>query len=66
MADVLRLAANGGKVTGDGAYNQDSVFGAVTERDPAAMAVVPPRATAVPSEAADQQRYAKLERHHHQ
>jgi Transposase DDE domain len=38
---------------GDGAYDQDSVYGAVTDRDPAAMVVVPPRATAVPSEAAE-------------
>jgi hypothetical protein len=39
--------------TGDGAYDQDSVFCAVTDRDPDAAVVVPPRATAVPSETAD-------------
>ena len=39
--------------TGDGAYDQDSVYGAVTERDPDAVVVVPPRATAVPSQTAD-------------
>jgi hypothetical protein len=38
--------------TGDGAYDQDSVYGAVTDRDPDAAVVAPPRATAVPSETA--------------
>jgi Transposase DDE domain len=38
--------------TGDGAYDQDSVYGAVINRDPDAAVVVPPRATAVPSEMA--------------
>jgi hypothetical protein len=39
-------------LTGDGAYDQDSVYGAVMNRDPDASVVVPPRATAVPSETA--------------
>jgi hypothetical protein len=39
--------------TGDGAYDQDSVYKAVTDRDPGAIVVVPPRATAVPSETAE-------------
>ena len=38
--------------TGDGAYDRDDVYGAVAERHPDATVVVPPRATAVPSEAA--------------
>jgi hypothetical protein len=38
--------------TGDGAYDQDSLYRAVTERDPDALVIVPPRATAVLSEAA--------------
>ena len=38
--------------TGDGAYDRDDVYGAVAERHPDAAVVVPPRATAVPSEAA--------------
>jgi len=38
--------------TGDGAYDQDCVYGAVTDRDPDAAVVAPPRATAVPSETA--------------
>jgi hypothetical protein len=40
-------------VTGDGAYDQDTVYGAITERDPDAAVIVPPRASPVPSEAAE-------------
>jgi hypothetical protein len=36
--------------TGDGAYDHDSVYRAVTDRDPAAAVVVPPRNTAAASE----------------
>jgi hypothetical protein len=39
--------------TGDGAYDQDSVYRTVTDGDPDAVVVVPPRATAVPSETAE-------------
>ena len=39
--------------TGDGAYDRDSVYRTVTEHDPDAAVIVPPRSTAVPSEAAD-------------
>jgi Transposase DDE domain len=39
--------------TGDGAYDQDSVYRAVIDRDPGAAVIVPPRATAVPSETAE-------------
>jgi hypothetical protein len=39
--------------TGDGAYDQDSIYRTVTDRDPDALVIVPPRATAVLSEAAD-------------
>jgi hypothetical protein len=38
--------------TGDGAYDRDDVYGNVAEHHPDAVVVVPPRATAVPSEAA--------------
>jgi len=38
--------------TADGAYDQASVSAAVAERHPAAAIIVPPRATAVPSETA--------------
>ena len=39
--------------TGDGAYDQDRVYDSVTQRHPEAAVVVPPRATAVPSEMAE-------------
>src|SRR3954451_23098952 len=39
-------------VTADGAYDQESVYADVAERHPEAEVVVPPRATAVPSESA--------------
>jgi Transposase DDE domain len=39
--------------TGDGAYDRDDVYSNVTERHPDAEVVVPPRSTAVPSEAAE-------------
>src|SRR4051794_40821462 len=40
-------------VTADGAYDQESVYADVAERHPEAEGVVPPRSTAVPSEAAE-------------
>jgi hypothetical protein len=40
-------------VTGDGAYDRDDVYTEVAARHPAAAVVVPPRANAVPSEAAE-------------
>src|SRR3954453_11821252 len=39
--------------TADGAYDQESVYADVAERHPEAEVVVPPRATAVPSESAE-------------
>jgi hypothetical protein len=39
--------------TGDGAYDQDSVYGELAERHPDAAVVVPPRATAVCSDTAE-------------
>jgi Transposase DDE domain len=38
--------------TGDGAYDQDGVYASVSERHPEAAVIVPPRATAVPSQTA--------------
>jgi hypothetical protein len=38
--------------TGDGAYDQDGVYASVAERHPEAEVIVPPRATAVPSQTA--------------
>ena len=40
-------------LTGDGAYDRDDVYAAVAARHPAAAGVVPPRANAVPSAAAE-------------
>jgi hypothetical protein len=39
--------------TGDGAYDREDVYGIVAERHPDAAVIVPPRSTAVPSEAAN-------------
>src|SRR5436305_4675567 len=39
--------------TGDGAYDQDGVYASVAERYPQAAVIVPPRATAVPSDTAE-------------
>src|SRR4051794_25638450 len=39
--------------TGDGAYDRDDVYAEVAARHPAAAVVVPPRANAVPSQAAE-------------
>jgi hypothetical protein len=40
-------------LTGDGAYDRDDVYAEVAARHPAAAVVVPPRANAVPSKAAE-------------
>jgi len=40
-------------ITGDGGYDQDRVYNSVAERHPEATVVVPPRATAVPSDTAE-------------
>ena len=40
-------------VTGDGAYDRDDVYAEVAARHPEAAVVVPPRANAMPSEAAE-------------
>jgi len=39
--------------TADGGYDQDRVYDSVAERHPEAAVIVPPRATAVPSEMAE-------------
>jgi hypothetical protein len=39
--------------TGDGAYDRDGVYAAVGARHPDADVIVPPRSSAVPSEAAE-------------
>ena len=43
-------------MTGDGAYDGQSVYDAVAERHPRAAVIIPPRSTAVPSETAATQR----------
>jgi len=48
-----QVAASLASFTGDGAYDQDGVSAAVAERHPDAAVIVPPRSTAVPSEAAE-------------
>jgi hypothetical protein len=40
-------------LTGDGAYDQDGVYGEVAARHPDAAVIVPPRSSAVPSETAE-------------
>jgi len=48
-----QVAATAASFTGDGGYDQEGVSTAVAERHPAAATIVPPRSTAVPSEAAE-------------
>src|SRR3954447_7367533 len=48
-----QVPASVGSFIGDGAYDQESVSTAVVKRHPAAAIIVPPRSTAVPSEAAE-------------
>lgn len=43
-------------LTADGAYDDDAVYGAVAERHPAAVVIIPPRVTAATHEAATSQR----------
>ena len=49
-------------LTGDGAYDQESVYSGVAERHPEASVIVPPRSTAVPSDTAET---APTQRHRH-
>ena len=48
-----QVAGSVASVTADGAYDQDRVYTGVAERHPDAAVVVPPRATAVPSDTAE-------------
>jgi hypothetical protein len=48
-----QLAGPVAPFTGDGAYDQDSVYRAVIYRDPDVAVIVPPRSTAVPSVTAE-------------
>src|SRR5829696_6816075 len=48
-----QVATSVAAFTADGAYDQDGVSAAVVGRHPEAVVIVPPRSTAVPSEAAE-------------
>ena len=48
-----RIEGTVASFTGDGAYDRDDVYAEVAARHPAAAVVVPPRANAVPSAAAE-------------
>ena len=48
-----QVAGSVASFTGDGAYDQGSVYAGVAERHPEAAVIVPPRATAVLSETAE-------------
>ena len=48
-----QVAAPLASFTGDGAYDQDGVDASIAERHPEARVIVPPRATAVPSQTAE-------------
>ena len=48
-----QVPASVASFTGDGAYDQEGVCTAVTERHPGAAVIVPPRSTAVPSKMAE-------------
>ena len=53
-------------LTADGAYDGEAVYDAVAERNPQAAVIIPPRATAVPSETTATQRnqhIAEIEKH---
>jgi len=50
---IDRIDGSVASFTGDGAYDRDDVYAEVAARHPAAAVVVPPRSSAVPSEAAE-------------
>jgi hypothetical protein len=50
-----------GSMTGDGAYDGQVVYDAVTQRHPGATVIIPPRSTAVPSETPASQRDRHLQ-----
>jgi hypothetical protein len=52
-ADTGRIDGAVASFTSNGAYNRDDVYAEVAARHPAAAVVVPPRANAVPSKAAE-------------
>ncbi len=53
VGPLLNQADGPTSSTGDGAYDRDVVYAEVAARHPAAAVIVPPRASAVPSAAAE-------------
>jgi len=51
-----QIDADLASMTADGAYDGEAVYDAVAERHPEAAVIIPPRATALPSETATTQR----------
>jgi transposase len=51
-----QIDAEVASMTADGAYDGETVYDAVAERHPEAAVIIPPRATAVPTESATTQR----------
>jgi transposase len=51
-----QIDADVASMTADGAYDGEPIYDAVTERHPEATVIIPPRATAVPSETTTTQR----------
>jgi transposase len=62
VADLLdQIEDPVASMTGDGAYDGQAVYDAVAKRQPGAAVIIPPRSTAVSSEAAATQRHMHLE-----
>lgn len=61
VPDLLdQIASPVASMTGDGAYDGQAVYEAVTERHPEAAVIIPPRSTGVPGETAVSQRNQHL------
>jgi transposase len=61
-----QIDAEVASMTADGAYDGEAVYDAVAERHPETLVIIPPRATAVPSESTTTQRdrhIAEIEEH---
>jgi Transposase DDE domain len=56
-----QLDADVASMTADGAYDSEAVYDAVAERHPQAAVIIPPRATAVPSQTTTTQRDRHLQ-----
>jgi Transposase DDE domain len=56
-----QIDADVASMTADGAYDSEAVYDAVTERHPQAAVIIPPRATAIPSQTTTTQRDRHLQ-----